>query len=169
MSVLESLGKAQAKVKTLDGEKIFIFELLNAKDNMRVFHDVVQTLIASIASVADLDGGGVELSRLGDAVQMLSFDKVRNLAKLLLTGMQIKPDMKNLNKIVVIDDIDDCEYFMDCPEELYIAIFHAIRANYPKSFSRLATKMGGFGQRVGTQVAKLSGTASDQQNVASSQ
>lgn len=161
MSLTEKLGGAMVKVKTLDGEKIYVFQLMKALESQRVFHETIRTLFSSIASVADPDGGGLNISNIGTAMKMLDFETFHELAKILLRGATVKPDPDNLKKIIPIKNLDDCDYFLDCPEEIYIAVYHALRANYPKSFSRLASKLGDFGHRVGEQMEKLSKAASE--------
>lgn len=143
------LGTKTVKVQTLDGPKIYKFTPLKARRGQEVFHKTVRVLLGTIGGAIGPDGG---TEKLFGAIADIDFGTIHELARELLTGCEIKPDPNNLSKFVIIDDIDSTDYFDDNNEELYIAIYHALRVSYPKSFSRLEK---GFGRNLGAMMTKL--------------
>jgi hypothetical protein len=120
-----------AKVKTLDGEKEYNFVLLKRKDAARVFHN---TLLAIAGAFSELikSGEDTKPEDMLKAIKTLEFDTVWDLGETLLAG-------------VVIDrqEIDLEDYYGENPSELYLAIWYAIQANYPKVFTKLRERLTG--------------------------
>jgi hypothetical protein len=140
-------GYAKVNVKTLDGEKVYKFKLLKARENMRVYFGTIKNLMQSFAVLAS-DYKGFNVASIGTAIKGLEYDVFIDLAKTLLRGTIIMPN-PDVDKFETIDNLEECEYYIDKPEEMYVAVFEALKANYPKSFSRLAKKVEDFIRETG--------------------
>lgn len=128
----------KAVVKTLDGEKLYKFRLLKRREAAKIYHTSVQTVVKLIAGAVGADT--VEAKLL--AIDSLDFDTIWNLASVLLKDCVVIPNMENMQYMIPLgSNLDDCDYFNDNNEELYIAIYHALRVNFPKSFSRLEKRL----------------------------
>jgi len=126
----------KATVKTLEGEKEYIFQALIRKDAARVFHNVLTAVVSAVADIAVAEGAS-QTDAVFKAIKTLDFDTVWDLAEVLLKfsfldGTEIK-------------DLNDTDYFTDRPEELYLAVFHAVQLNYPKVFLKLKETLSGSG------------------------
>jgi hypothetical protein len=148
---------AQAEVNTPDGPKTYTFQLLKRKKAARVFHESLQQIIKLIAGAVDKNAGTAGLIQ---AVESLDFNTFWGLAQTLLRGGNVRPDPENAGHVVPFGNLDETDYFEDCREELYLAVYHALKVNYPKSFSRLATKLGDFGQQIEAMAGQASSIAS---------
>jgi hypothetical protein len=100
-------------------------------------------------NVAEVLSGKVDdlLGRIDSITEAVDFDTFWGLAEELLHGATIKPDLNNLLEIIQIEDLNTTNYYDERPEERYIATFYAIRANYPKSFSRVISKAKDFARK----------------------
>ena len=153
MSINEKLF-AKAKIETFDGLKIYNFQPLKTRDSLRLYFKTVQTLSATVAEAIG-SADGVNMGNIAKAIRQIDYDTVMELAKPLLKGCNIKPDTSNLQHIIAVDDVEECDYFAENPEELYLAVYHALRINYPKSFGRLQEKIQGFAQNIQAKAAEL--------------
>lgn len=124
-----------ATVKTLEGEKQYVFVALTRRDAMEVFHGVLSTVIGAVTeiSTADKDNATDEVF---SALRKIDFETVWSLASKLLKFAMLDG--------VEIKDLDDTDYFDDRPEELYLAVFHAIRLNWPGVFEKLKNALSGL-------------------------
>jgi hypothetical protein len=143
-------------IDTLDGEKLFKFRKLNAYDNQRVYFTTVQQLLMSIAGLATNKDGkpvknlsDVDISRFATILQQIDFD--------------VFHDDDWAKGMVTVKSLSDCDYFSEFPEELYLATFHALQVNYPKSFGRLKEKLGAFGQKARAAMESQLATVSTEQ------
>jgi len=146
----------QVPVKTLDGEKLYTFRLLKMREAHRIYHKTVSVILAAIAHAAGGEGPAAKL----EAIRALDFDTLWDLARSLLCGCKIIPNPENPDMFVIIDDMDTCHYFESEPEELYIAIYHALKVNYPKSWGRVEKVLSDFGPRLEALVGATSSIAS---------
>jgi hypothetical protein len=126
----------KVKVKTLDGEKEYVFLALVRKDAAEVFHGVLTALISAVAGISVSDEEN-KIDAVFKALNTLDFDTVWSLGEKLLRfaildGVEIK-------------DLNDTDYFDDHPEELYLAIFHAVMLNYPKVLLKVREALSGSG------------------------
>ncbi len=146
MSQPTALDKYLSKqtVKTLDGEKLYTFRLLRKKDAARIYHRTVSVLLSAIAQAVGDGGPAAKI----EAIKAIDFDTFWDLASTLLKDCFIRPNSDNPDHIITIDSLDDAEYFDDEREELYIATYYALKANYPKSWGRIEKAMGDFGPKV---------------------
>lgn len=122
-------------VKTFEGEKEYIFCALVRKDAARVFHNTLTTLISAVADVA-VSKGESQTDAVFKAIKTLDFDTVWDLAEVLLRFAILDGEE--------IQDLNETDYFTDRPEELYLAVFHAVMLNYPKVFLKLGEVVKGF-------------------------
>ncbi len=154
MSQPKALDKFLSKqtVKTLDGEKLYTFRLLRKRDAARIYHQTVSVLISTIAQAVGDGGPAAKI----EAVKAIDFDTFWGLASALLKGCAIRPNPDNPDHIVSIGDLDDTEYFDDEREELYIAVYYALRANFPKSWGRIEKAAAGFGPKLAAMVTPSS-------------
>lgn len=155
MSVSSKVGFSEPKtIKTLNGEKVYKFKLLRRKQAARIYHNTIKALLGALASVAGKDGKKSAES-IARAIDGLEFDLVWELAEALLKGAVIQPDPDNLNNVVSITNLSESDYYDEEREELYIALYHALEANYPKSFALARGRL----QDTGIDLASLMDTA----------
>lgn len=141
-SAKEFLDRARAatvKVKTLEGEKTYAFQLLTRRAAVEVFHKSIQTILQTIAGIdlGAVQRGDISVDGLARGLAAIEFEIVWALGEKLLAFVQINGEE--------IQDINQSDYFGENPEELYIAIVHGIKVNYPKVFSKLRGALEGFG------------------------
>jgi len=150
---MEALNKYLSKqtVKTLDGEKLYTFRLLRKKEAARIYHTTVSTVLAAIAQAAGGEGPTAKL----DAIKAIDFDTFWGLARVVLRKCDIRPDPDNPDFFITIDDLDNAEYFDELREELYIAVYYGLKANYPKSWGRIEKAIAGFGPRIAAMANQL--------------
>lgn len=142
MNPLEKYLSKQT-VKTLDGEKVYTFRLLRQREAARIFHETVSVLLTAFASAM----GGDAAAKI-DAIKSVDFDTFWDLAAALLKGCIIRPRIDTPDFFITVEDLNTCEYFDDAREELYIAVYYALVANYPKSFARVERAFKDFGPRL---------------------
>ena len=123
-----------------DGEKLYKFRILTRREAARVFHNSIKLILKALSGLS----GDDKSTKIVEAIDSLDFDHVWNLAKVLLKNCIISPNMENPQHMITISNLDETDYFDDCREELYIALYYSLKANYPKSFSRVAEKLQGF-------------------------
>ena len=137
---MRSRHNIQFTIKNISGdEKVYNLLPLKRKEAAWVAHTFLRTLLRSLSDI--INKGGQEA--LFDALASIDFSTIWRLGGILLKNAEIRcPD-----RIVRIDDLEECEYFEDNPEELYLAIFHGVKENYPNFFSKglLGLVHGGLG------------------------
>ena len=143
MNALEKFLCKQT-VKTLDGEKLYTFRLLKKKEAARIYHTAVSAILSAIAQAAGGEGPTAKL----EAIKAIDFDTFWGLAHTLLKGCVIRENPDNPDDMVQVNDLDECEYFDDLREELYIAVYYGLKANFPKSWGRIEKAMGDFGPKL---------------------
>lgn len=154
-NALEKYQK-QVTVKTLDGEKLYTFRLLRQKEAAKIYHKTVSVLLSALAQAAGGDGPASKL----EAIKAVDFETFWTLASTLLKSCDIRPNPQgNPDYFITVKDLDTCEYFDDAREELYIAVYYALQANYPKSWARVEKAMGDIGPRIEAMMDPTSGTA----------
>lgn len=122
----------KATIKGLDGlEKEYVFNKLHGKQASKVFHEACLVVVPILFSGLDLSDN---MSALAYKLKDVSFDDVWDLAE-------------NLLSFVIIDgteirDINKSDYFGENPDELYIAVYHAVKLNFPKIFNNLSSIQG---------------------------
>ncbi len=128
----------KATIKGLDGvEKHYIFEKLKGKEALRVFHNTTLLLVpilAGLKGIQSKDEMSVSalIDGLSEAVLTLEFDSVWALAEKLFFCVMVEEVEINIE-----------EYYADQPDELYIALFHAIKLNFPKIVDNLTSMFSG--------------------------
>ena len=127
----------KVKGKSLLGkEKTYSFNLINAKDGTRIFHQYVPELVQLLPDGVDLSklGEGIDLklnldikSIVESIVDFLPFDKLEELAKTMLGGGSVDVG----DKILEMGDDGFGEYATGDPLEVYTALLYAFKANFP--------------------------------------
>ena len=114
-------------IKGFDGEeKEYVFNKLRGKQAINVFHDSSLLIVPLLLSGLDMQQ---DLSVLAYKLQAISFDEIWSLAEKLLAFVIIDGNE--------IEDINNSNYFGDNPDELYLAVFHSVKLNFPKIFNNL--------------------------------
>jgi hypothetical protein len=127
------------QIKNLSGEQVTYNLLpLKRKTAAYVSHRFLQTLLRGFAKAAQ---GGQEA--LLEALSDIDFDTLWDLASTILKDAEIH----HMNGVEKISDLDESEYFEENPEELYLAVAHGVRENYPKFFSRIKGLLGDLVRR----------------------
>jgi hypothetical protein len=116
----------KATVKTLDGEKEYIFVALTRREAMEVFHGTLTTVLSVLPELGSGDFG---------ALKKLDFDTIWSLAEKLLRFAILDG--------VEIEDLNETEYFDDHPDELYLAMAQAVRMNWPDIFEKAKNALSG--------------------------
>ena len=140
-----------AKAKTPSGVKEYEFLALSRKEAMKVYHESLSS-IAQVVSKAvqslQIDRGNLGKSKIDlgagaggllSGVAGIPFEKLWEVAEHLFKGAILGGEE--------LGPLESCDYFDDKPEEFYIALYHAIRLNYPMVFSqvqKLLTKASGL-------------------------
>jgi len=123
------------KVKTFEGEKDYLFVGLKRIEAMRVFHNVLLTVLEGIAQVGNAKTDEAKGLAMLSAIRVLDFDTFfYKLAVPLLNNVIIDDEE--------IGDLESTEYFETRPEELYLAVYHAILLNYPDFFGKVREALG---------------------------
>ncbi len=131
--------------------------MLRQKEAAKIYHKTVSVLLSALAQAAGGDGPAAKL----EAIKAIDFDTFWTLASTLLRGCNIRPNPQgNPEFFITVEDLDTCEYFDEAREELYIAVYYALRANYPKSWARVEKAMGDIGPRIEAMMTRESSTAS---------
>jgi hypothetical protein len=144
----------QKKITGLDGvEKTYTFVPLVRMEAAEVLNTTVRSVLATLeksteaAALLFSESGGAEkeLSIMAkvaaSAFQALTFKEFWGTARKLLKDCVIMaPGMP----VVEIKSLDDCDYFTEHPEELYIACFKALTVTFPNFFSQAVSKLSAF-------------------------
>lgn len=125
------MGQLVAEFTNMKGEaKKFFLPELSTKNYHKIMFTAGVTVMAALADI-------------GKAAAV-SYDQFIFVAKSLLDGMVV-------DGVGTIDDVETHGYFRKNPDELYLGTLHALRANYPELFLRLAAKFSksDFARQVG--------------------
>jgi hypothetical protein len=148
-------GFRTLEFKTLDGEfRAVRFELLKRKAASRIYHTTISAIIDTISSVGFKAASSQNVQSV---MSSLDHDTVIwPLAEILLRGGSFKtsPD----DDLQAFGDLEKCDHFEDNWDELYLLLYKGIEANFPKSITRLKSKMGklkDFGQWMQNMAGKL--------------
>jgi hypothetical protein len=133
------------QAQTLTGKKEYRFVPLKRKDAACVFHNTLLTLVSALADVSGQVSAEDRTAAFLRALKTLDFDTLWALAEKLLRFSILDNEE--------IKDINETEYFDEKPEELYLAVFHAIVENYPGFFGKIRQALSGFD--LSEQMAKL--------------
>lgn len=142
------------KFKTLAGvEMQYQLTPLLRREAAEVFHNTVQVLLGAVASLSEDAESSVSLLT---AIKSLDFKTFWSLAEKLFRNCVVMgpPGIG----YVEIRDLNTTDYFADKPDELYVATYHAVQANWPDFFGRVAKALGGFD--LGALAAQSTSTAS---------
>ncbi len=127
----------------LSGEKReYNLQPLKRKDAAFVAHTFLQTLLKGFSKATAGSSNQAE-SQAGilNALSEIDFDTVWGLASILLKYASVKTE----DETIVIDDLEKCDYFAENPDELYIVIFHGVKENFPKVFSKVRDRIAAIG------------------------
>jgi hypothetical protein len=129
-------GKFQKKVeiKTANGIKCYEFEILHRREAARIFHSTLTSIAGALAGALDAKGG-VSTEAIFKAIKSIDFDTIWDLAESLLRHCSVDG--------VELGPLDESDYYQDNQIELYLAIWHAINANFPSVFSKVREKIKG--------------------------
>jgi hypothetical protein len=146
------------EAESLSGEKRkYTFVLMDAETGLELFHDYVSLLISQIRPMINsvitflskenaMDEvasvmGGAEILR-----ELLPYEKVKELCQKMLVGAKVETE----NAVYEIGESGIGAYTAGDPLEVYLSIYHALRANYKgvelplqKAGRLLAEKIGG--------------------------
>jgi len=131
------------KLTSLSGAAEYNLEPLTRKESLKIFHTVSEIFVSGLGTIAEklTKGKDFDEQTLLSVTRALEFDKVYAIGSAVFrSAVIINEDGKH-----EIDDLEDSDYFDERPEEFYIAIAHAVRGNWPKTFFALARKLNDFG------------------------
>ncbi|NIV93793.1 hypothetical protein GWN42_13590 [candidate division KSB1 bacterium] len=143
----------------LSGEKVeYDLQPLKRKDAAYVAHTFLQTILKALSGAIAGSGDSNEKAKaVVDSLSKIDFETIWSMASILLKYARIKTE----NGIVEINDLDECDYFAENPDELYLAVYHGILENYPKVFSRVRDLMSGLGQQISERMKNLTLTQAE--------
>jgi hypothetical protein len=124
------------KVKTLEGEKEYVFCALVRKDAARVFHNTLSAVVSAVAGIS-ASSDEDKADAVFKAINTLDFDTLWGLAEVLLKFAILDGES--------IEDLNDTDYFNERPEELYLAVFHAVLLNWPSVLLKVREALSGSG------------------------
>lgn len=108
--------------------KVYKFVPLKRKEAAEVFHNTLLAILSVVGnSTTEKESSG--LQSIMAALKGIDFETFWSLAEKLLAFVIIDNEE--------IKDINETDYFNENPEELYLAVFHAILSNYPSVFGKL--------------------------------
>jgi PAS domain-containing protein len=143
---------------SLTGEtRIYLFKLPYSQQALRVFHEYAAIVLAALpvirqtlqltadekaenadltpedfeSRIKDLASGKRLLPLLGLIPQILSIDRIENLQRVFLSGVEIETE----DGKYIANNEGHCDLFGSDPLELFTAVFYALAVNYPKYFS----------------------------------
>ncbi len=130
----KSNHQLEFEIKTILGEtKKYSIVPLKQKEAARIFHQVLSQVVSAFAEIGGMDSEN-KIAAIGKAIKGFDFDTYWGLIESMFSfAMVDDKEIKNLG-----------EYFAVDPTEGYLALFHAILANYPAVFSGLREKLEGF-------------------------
>ena len=116
----------KATIKGFDGvEKEYVFNKLRGKEALRVFHETA-VLLAPVLGAFEGAQEGSFLKGMSEALSKIPFDDVYCLAERLFLCLIVDKDEVNID-----------EYFAPRPEEFYLALYHAVKLNFPSITEKL--------------------------------
>lgn len=124
----------QFTLKNLSGEekRYFLFPL-KRKTASLVAHLFLQTILKGMSqALKDTDSENT-YSNVLKALSEIDFDVLWGMAIHLFKNATIK----SKSETIEIESLDESDYFSENPDELYIAVYHGVKENYPKVFSRV--------------------------------
>ena len=130
-------------VRGLSGHSEYNLEPLTRKESLRVFHNVSELLVSGLGGVVQgfTKGEDLDEKAILDISRAFDFDKVYAIGSAVFRAAVIVGEESKHE----IGALQDSDYFDDRPEEFYLAIAYAIRANWPKVFFALTRKLRDFG------------------------
>lgn len=134
-------GYLTVQAKTLSGEvRSYQFCKLRHREAAEVLHNTLQAVIVSLAEMFSAMSPG-EFGGLSN-LKLIPIDKVLSVAKQLdfgtvwgLASVLLRNAV--LDNQTIGPDIDKTDYFTGRHDELYIALYHAVKENYPELFLAL--------------------------------
>jgi len=124
----------------LSGEKReYNLQPLKRKDAAFVAHSFLQTLLKGFSkATAGAPNQVDQQAGILKALSEIDFETVWGLAAMLLRYAIIKTE----DETITIEDLDECDHFAENPDELYLVIFHGVKENFPKVFSKVRDRIG---------------------------
>jgi len=127
----------------LSGEiREYNLQPLKRKDAAYVAHTFLQTLLKGFSeATAGASDKAESQSRILKALGEIEFETIWGLASMLLKYASVKTETET----IVIDDLEKSDYFAENPDEIYLVIFHGIKENFPKVFSKVRDRLAAIG------------------------
>ena len=105
-----------------------------------VFHNCLVRVVASITKAASGATSAEKMDKLAEAISsQLKFDDVWFILSKMMAHALVDDDE--------VGDLDTSKVFDENPHHMYLVLYYGIKGNWPKVFSKLETKMGGFVSR----------------------
>ena len=126
------------QTKTVEGsspfgeKRTYTFNLMNAREGNKLFHEQVATVVPAFKQIM-LDDGIDILEVLRLIPSAFSWDDIDDMCKALLAGSTVEIDGKKYE----VDETGIGDFTIGDPLELYCHLFWAINTNYPKYLANL--------------------------------
>jgi len=143
----QTTNKKTVEATTIHGEpRTYTFLLMDAATGLEIFHerDFTSLMLAACEMVkactptADNDqdvpepDGMAALALAGMFSGIVTWEQAKELSRNMLAGATVAADLGNGIKSTTIRDDGLCHYADGDPLEQYLALSHAMLANYPK-------------------------------------
>lgn len=121
------------------------FELINAENGVRLFHEYVAGFIQMIPNLVEAltetkegeEKKPLSLLEAGAVIpSLISFAQLKELAQLLVAKATVMID----GKAYAVDESGFGPHTVGDPLEIYVDVFYALRANYPKYIDPILEK-----------------------------
>lgn len=127
----------------------FALSPLKQKQAGRVFHTCVAQLVSAFSGAIGAEGQEQQIAGVAKALALVDYDVVWDLAEILCKGAFVnEKELKNLEELDALSDE---------PWLLYQIIFNGVKGNWPRVFSGLEAKLGGFASRIQDQMKTATG------------
>jgi len=117
---------------------------LKQRDAGRVFHTCAGQLLSAISGAVGANGQEAQVAAIAGTLGKNDYDLIWDLAESLC-----KDAIIGGKEVRSLEDIDE---IAETPWILYMIIFHGVKGNWPRVFSELGTKLGGFASRIQDQM-----------------
>lgn len=134
-------------VPTLSGVKRYEFEALQKREAMFIAHNSLRIILSALGNVSSLLCRKIEeedtetraqiLKGVVEGLSIIDFDTIWDLARSIFRNVAIDGE-------ILIEDIDESNYFPENLDEFYMALIIGIGGNFPNVFTKIQGALSGL-------------------------
>lgn len=150
---MSRLADIEFTLSSGDKQLNFALSPLKQREAGRVFHTSVMQIVRAFSEIEGFKDESKIIKGLAKGLSSVDYDLVWDLAETLCKGALVNE--KDLG------DLEDFEPLGETPWLLYLIVFNGIKGNWPKVFSGIEARLGGFVSRAKTEMAARMGITAD--------